>query len=295
MKPYTATGRRGKVNVRQFRKAMTHAVDVDGLVWKFFSSGVDADAYAAEKSAEGYDAVVVPAEPYVSPDDDSADPLESLHSPTVQRAPTSSTLSRRLLGLLEARGYSDEEFEDALREEGVVMAAEIARRLLDGTGAPPSDSTIDALSRVFEVEPDYFVVEDSGIEQGIDVRDEHTPVATPYNAPPTQVEPDAEPPAGTAGYKVPMQGVGRLIRGLSDAADRCLQGSSTDVLPATRLTRAIWSVSNELRNAVGDEVLIPLELLEEIVVAWARAHPSDSDTREEYLWAAALLGQRPSA
>lgn len=72
---YTATGRGGKVNRRNFSTPMTHAVDVAdpnahseaakaGLIYRFFVSEEAAEQWAAKKRGEGYDAIVVPAKPY---------------------------------------------------------------------------------------------------------------------------------------------------------------------------------------------------------------------------------------
>ena len=88
-------------NVRYFRSAMTHAVDVDGLVWRFFSSEAEADACAADKRGEGYDAVVVSAKAY------SADAHEELHS--------SSSFAEKLKSLMAARQLTADDLADALR------------------------------------------------------------------------------------------------------------------------------------------------------------------------------------
>lgn len=72
---YTATGRGGKVNRRNFSTPMTHAVDVGdpharsdaakaGLIYRFFPSLESAEQWAAKKNGEGYDAIVVEAHPY---------------------------------------------------------------------------------------------------------------------------------------------------------------------------------------------------------------------------------------
>jgi hypothetical protein len=67
-----------------------------------------------------------------------------------------AAFAERLNELLESNPYSTEDFADALRDEGVVMAAEIATRLLAGKGGLPSGSIIEAVARVFDVEPEYF-------------------------------------------------------------------------------------------------------------------------------------------
>lgn len=294
MKPYTATGRHGKVNVRHFRSVMTHAVDVDGLVWKFFSSVVSAEEYAAEKAAEGYDAVVVAAKPYVPADAVDADDFEGASLDGKRAA--SAILLGKFKHLLELKGYTNEDLTDALREEGVVMAAEVSRRLLAGVGGSPSDSTVEALARVFDVEPDHFFESgDEDTEEAFDptVLDVHdvAPSDDPVSSAATDV---GEPTPGPARYRVPIERVGLLIQGLSDAADRCLQPGEADIGLAIRLTGAISSISQELRQADGTEVSMSPALLEEIVIAWARSAPSNTPSRGDYLWTADLLGRHPT-
>ena len=73
---YAATGRGGKINVRNFDKVMTHAVDVadpkdgrteearKGLIFRFFPDKERAEAFATKKNDEGYDAIVVTAKKF---------------------------------------------------------------------------------------------------------------------------------------------------------------------------------------------------------------------------------------
>jgi hypothetical protein len=76
-KLYEATGRAGKINVRQFDQVMTHAADVqdtahpnadwhDGVITRFFPSKEKADDYKAKKEAEAdtVNVKIVAAQPY---------------------------------------------------------------------------------------------------------------------------------------------------------------------------------------------------------------------------------------
>jgi len=76
-KLYQATGRAGKINVRQFDQVMTHAADVQdpehpnedwhkGVITRFFPSKEKAEDYKAKKEAEGggVNVRIVAAQPY---------------------------------------------------------------------------------------------------------------------------------------------------------------------------------------------------------------------------------------
>lgn len=297
MKPYAATGRHGKVNVRHFRNIMTHAVDVDGLVWKFFPSASAAEAYATERSVEGYDAVVVPAKPHQATD--SFGPVhgatDNVPRPTEPPAGR-TTFAQRFNDLLKSNPYSTEEFADALREEGVIMAAEIARRLMTGKGGLPPDSIIGAVARVFDVEPEYFfgptttesaappLAENSDLElnrettsDGLD--DDHT---------------STRQMAASSELEITLQEFGRMIEALSIAADSYLAHSHADPALAVALTHAVSQLGHQLGRARGGDVVMTRELLEEIVLSWARTGPSVTASRTDFLWAAELLGTAPS-
>jgi hypothetical protein len=85
-----------------------------------------------------------------------------------------------------------------------------------------------------------------------------------------------------------------MIEALSVAAHRYLAHPETHAASAAALTRTVAALGHDLGRAQGEEVSITRELLEEIVLAWARMAPSDSASRVGFLWAAELLGKGPS-
>jgi hypothetical protein len=44
---------------------MTHAVDVDGVIYRFYSSREEAERYAAQMAEVGHDVQIVEAKPYI--------------------------------------------------------------------------------------------------------------------------------------------------------------------------------------------------------------------------------------
>lgn len=297
MKPYAATGRSGKVNVRHFRNVMTHAVDVDGLVWKFFPSASGAEAYATERSAEGYDAVVVPAKPYQANDAPAPGDVAPVDvSRGMEPWAADATFADRLNDLLDSNPYSTGDFADALREAGVVMATEVATRLLAGKGGLPPDSVIDALARVFDVEPEYFL----GLVAAEPAK--WPPAVHSDLVPNRYVTPDGrhdddrsenQQTRVSSELAITLQEFGRMVEALSVAADSYLAHPEADDVLAAVLTRAVAELGRQLGRAQGDKVLITRVLLEEVVLAWARTGPSDSPSRLDFLWAAELLGKGP--
>jgi transcriptional regulator with XRE-family HTH domain len=296
MTPYAATGRSGKINVRYFRTVMTHAVDVDGLVWKFFPSASSAEAYATERSAEGYDAVIVQATPHQLTEPADPKDVATVDGWQATDPPADDAVfADKLNDLFESNAYSTEDFADALREEGVIMATEIATRLLARKGGLPSDSVIEAIARVFDVEPEYFLGPPAPAVPG-EPPSAHSDLRL-NRYPPEGRHADrsvTRPTQTSSELTITLQELGRMVEALSVTADRYLVDPQADTALATALTRVIAALGRDLGQAQGDEVLVRRALLEEIVLAWARTGPSDSSSRVEFLWAAEVLGKAPS-
>lgn len=202
----------------------------------------------------------------------------------------------RLNELLESNPYSTEDLADALSDEGVVMAMEIATRLLAGKGGLPADSIIDALARIFDVEPEYFFGS-TATEPIEEPRAAHSDLLMERNKLTEGRHDDRSairPTQANSHLSITLQEFGRMIAALSVAADRYLAHPQSDTASAAALTRAIGSLGDRLGRAEAGKVLIMRELLEGIVLAWARTGPSDSDSRVDFLWVAELLGKGPT-
>ena len=266
MRPYTATGRRGKVNVRHFRTEMTHAVDVDGLVWKFFSSASAAHAYAAERNAQGRDAVVVPAQPYVT-----AQPVATV----VDRGYPGSAVEfaaniRSLMDTAEpSRRMTPDELIEALSDEGVMVAAEVVRRIMTGAGRRTGrlhDRSPCACLRCRTRDHLRPARRSKQRIRGLGIAptawDRETEEASVGRNPDEGV---VETRAGR--LALPVNAIGQLIVGLANAADRCLDQLNPEVVLAARLMRGLGAISRELDQSASADVSIPREVLEDIVIA----------------------------
>jgi transcriptional regulator with XRE-family HTH domain len=195
----------------------------------------------------------------------------------------------RLNELLESNPYSTEDFADALSDEGVVMATEIATRLLAGKGGLPADSIIDAVARIFDVEPEYLLgsaVESPPAARADLLEDHDTPSEgrREYHSETRRTQFGSE-------LAITLQEFGRIVEALSVAADRYLADPQADIALAAALARAIAALGYELGQAQAEEILITRALLEEVVLTWARTGPSDTASREDFLWVAELLGK----
>lgn len=210
-----------------------------------------------------------------------------------------TTFAEMLKQLLDESPYAAEDLADALHVDGVSMSERVVARLLAGIGSLPSDSTIASIARFFEVEPDYFFPEwgEVGIQETSDAPGDQRREGDRQAAVGGQKDLaiDIGTQSGAAQYVISRQWIGRLIRGLSVAADGCIDGYEVDVVLASTLARTIGSISLEISQAEGAKVTLSQSLLEEMVVAWSRSAPSEGSSRDEYLWAAELLGRRPTA
>jgi transposase-like protein len=203
----------------------------------------------------------------------------------------------RLNDLLAWNPYSTEDFAEALRDEGVIMAAEIAAQLLAGKGGLPPDSVIDAIARVFDVEPEYFMgsalpepVKEPPAARSDLVIDRYTTSEGQHDG-----RPATEPAhTGSSELAITLREFGRMIQALSVGADRYLAHPQADTALTAALTRAIAALGLQLGRAQGERLLITRALLEEVVLAWARTGPSDGASRVDFLWAAELLGKGSS-
>jgi hypothetical protein len=207
-----------------------------------------------------------------------------------------ATFAQRLNKLLAAKPYSIEDFADALSDEGVIMAKEVATRLLTRKGGVPADSVVEALARVFDVEPESFYGPPATetIEEPRDApsdllperhtqsghrRDEY--LTTPTNQ-------------ANSHFSISLQEFGRIIQALPEGTDGYLAHPEADVALAAALTRTLSALGRQLGQAEGGKVPVPRDLLEEVVIAWARLGPSDGPSRADFLWLAALLGSLPT-
>lgn len=207
-----------------------------------------------------------------------------------------ATFAQRLNKLLAANPYSIEDFAEALSDEGVIMAKEVATRLLTRKCGIPADSVVDALARVFDVEPESF----------------HGPPATetieePRAAPSdllTKHHPQSEngrdeylatlANQANSDFSISLQEFGRIIQALPAGTNGYLADPEADVAVAAALTRTLSALGRQLGQAEGGKVPMPRDLLEEVVIAWARMGPSDGASRVDFLWLAELLGSSPT-
>jgi transcriptional regulator with XRE-family HTH domain len=204
--------------------------------------------------------------------------------------------AHRLSELLKSNPYSIEDFADALSDEGVIMATEIATRLLAGKGGIPSDSVVDALARVFDVEPESFY--DPPATETIE-EPRAAPSILPAERHPLSEDQRAEHPATPAKQAnshlwISLQEFGRMIQALAEGTDGYLAQPKAELALAAALTRTVSALGHQLGQAEGGKVPVPRDLLEEVVLAWARMGPSGSAFRADFLWLAELLGSLPT-
>lgn len=201
----------------------------------------------------------------------------------------------RLNKLLASNPYTIEDFADALSDAGVIMAKEIATRLFAGKGGLPADSVIDALARVFDVEPEYFY--DPAAGETLE-----TPRAAPSNSSAEHHGSSADQRdehlaslanEANSDFSISLQDFGRMIQALPEGTDSYLAQPEPDVALAAALTRTMSALGRQLAQAEGGKVPVPRALLEEVVLRWARMGPSASASRVEFLWLAELLGSLP--
>ncbi|WP_395307521.1 hypothetical protein V4U86_19155 [Mycobacterium sp. AMU20-3851] len=146
MKPYRAIGRQGAGVVRLFDSPMTHAVDVDGSIERYFTSESEARDFAFEMSLDGRDAVVVAATPCDRVPTDALT-LQGLFSERLGRLFETVTSP-------DGKPYEHDDLANALHEEGIPLASRVVDRLLSGIGGQPPEKTIAAVARFFGIAPE---------------------------------------------------------------------------------------------------------------------------------------------
>ena len=285
-RPYTATGRAGKVNVRHFRRAMTHAMDVDGLIWSFFPSAEEAKAHVDRKIADGYDAMVVPAKLY----DPSERPLPRPEGRGLRPTPGvggdlaswqgSAIYAARLNGLFDTvrltdgSHYTSEDVAETLQADGLAVHPDSIARLRAGTAARPAEGLSFALAFFFNVDPDYFFdqLEDDPAEE--DPASAAEVVWLPTNAAPD--------------FQLSQTQFVRVLAGLTQATSRYLEAQTVDADQpiASRLALIITDAGVLLLESMSDEVLVPVRLVKRIMTTWAETNPADNGTESDYQWAA---------
>lgn len=287
--PYTATGRAGKVNVRHFRQPMTHAMDVDGLVWSFFPSKEEATSHVARKIAEGHDAIVVPAKPYIPSEHPLPRPagrqLEEGRAVDPGPWPGSAMYASRLNDLFRTIRAADGgpltsvEVADTLQADGFAVHADSIDRLRAGTGSCPSDQLSFALAFFFDVNPGYFF---DGADEHGNLAEDH-PVATPKI-------PDWQPAESVSDFLLSQAQFVRVLAGLTQAASRCLQANTVYQQLANRLALVIGDAAALMVESTSGEVLVPSRLAERILMTWEETDPVANRTDSEFRWAAKVLG-----
>lgn len=153
MKAYRAIGRQGEGVVRLFDSPMTHAVDVDGSIERYFTSESAARDFAFEMVVDGRDAVVVVATPCET-------------APALKLQGSFAERLRRLFDTVpsaDGSHYSPDNLADALYGEGIPLASRLVDRLLSGIGGQPPVSTISAVARFFGVEPELLGGNSGGV------------------------------------------------------------------------------------------------------------------------------------
>jgi hypothetical protein len=283
-RPYTATGREGKVNVRHFRSAMTHAMDVDGLVWSFFPSAEEAQVHVDRKIVEGHDSIVVPAKPYVPSERPLPVPEGRAVRPTSggggDRAtwPGSAAYAARLNYLFDtARAadgglYTSGGVAELLQGDGLAVHSDSIDRLRAGTGNRPSVGVSSALAFFFDVDPDYFFdqsEEDTAEEHPVSVADG---VRFPAN--------------GVSDFQLSQAQFVRVLAGLTQATSRGLEAQTVDQQLANRLALIITDAGGLMLESMSGEVLVPARLVKRIMTTWEETNPTDNGTESDYKWAA---------
>lgn len=283
-RPYTATGRAGKVNVRHFRQAMTHAMDVDGLIWSFFPSAEEAKAHVGRKIAEGYDAMVVPAKLYVP----SERPLPRPEGRGLRPTPGgggdlaswqgSAIYAARLNDLFDTVRSADgthhtsEDVAQALQADGLAVHPDSIARLRAGTAARPSDGLSFALAFFFDVDPDYF------FDQSEEDRAERDPTSVADGA--------LLSVNVVSDFQLSQTQFVRVLAGLTQATSRCLEAQTANQPIVSRLALIITDAGVLMLESMSGEVLVPTRLVERIMNTWAETNPADNGTESDYQWAA---------
>lgn len=298
-RPYTATGRRGKVNVRHFRETMTHAMDVDGLVWAFFPSGEEAQAHVERKIAEGYDAMVVPAKPYVSSERPLPRPVGQVTWSTdvteherLSAWPDSATYAGRLNRLFDTvraedgGPYTPEQVAESLQADGITVHADSIARLRAGTGSRPSDALSSALAFFFDVDPDYFIRDDEDQAVVFDstalAEDDPTAVSDPVHW---------KAVISCEDLSLPQAGFVRILAGVTQAISASLQ-TNMDRQLVSELAFVTAQAGTLMLASPGDEIPVPRSLIDRIMKAWEETDLSHNGTVPDYRWAITLLQDR---
>lgn len=283
-RPYTATGRAGKVNVRHFRQTMTHAMDVDGLVWAFFPSREEAELHVRNKVAEGYDAIVVPAKPYIA----SEHPLPiPVGAAVVGRASRGGghvswlggrNYADRLNHLFDTirrddgERYTSAEVAEALQADGLAVHSDSIDRLREGSAGRPSEGLSFALAFFFDVDPDYFLNEVDRESEELTIDD----IA------------DLVPVCGEDLRLTQAQFV-RVLAGIAQATSRCLEMEPVNNSLANQLALIICDTGPLMLEAMSGEVLVSATLAARIMTMWAETDPAGNGTESDYQWAANIF------
>ena len=285
-RPYTATGRAGKVNVRHFRQPMTHAMDVDGLVWSFFPSREEAEAHVQNKVAEGHDAIVVPAKPYVPAERPLPRPTgDAVVRPVSSRAehapwPGGQNYAAKLNHLFDTvraadgNRYTSAEVAEALQADGLTVHSGSIDRLREGAADPPSKGLSFALAFFFDVDPDYFVDEVDRESEELTADD----IA------------DLVPVCGEDLRLSQAQFV-RILAGIAQATSRCLEMEPVNNSLANQLALIICDTGPLMLEAMSGEVVVPATLAARIMTMWAETDPAGNGTESDYQWAANIFSE----
>lgn len=287
-RPFTATGRLGKVNIRHFRQTMSHAIDVDGLVWSFFPSQDEAETHAARKVAEGHDAIVVPAKPYVPSESPLPRPVVPILRPVASRvadgdaswsggALYATRLNHLFATVLSADGdvYSSGEVAEALQSDGFMIHADSIDRLRAGNGARPSDQLSFALAFFFDVDPDYFFYEsDQGPTGDCFVPNEQSSV----NA------------AGASDFRLTQPQLVRVLAGLTQAASKSMEAQTLGARLSDNVALVISDAAALILESMSGEVAVSSALAVRIIDAWRGTNPCSNGTEPDYLWASGIFG-----
>jgi hypothetical protein len=292
-RPYTATGREGKVNVRHFRRAMTHAMDVDGLIWSFFPSEDEAKAHVDRKIAEGHDSIVVPAKLYVPSEWPLPVPESHVARPSSSGGggasswPGSAIYAARLNYLFDTVRSADGSLHtsggvaELLQADGLTVHSDSIDRLRAGTGNRPSVGVSSALAFFFDVDSDYF------FEEGDDQSTAHDSVSADSGH---AVGSGNESPQWLADSDedicLSQDQFVRIFAGMTQAASRCFESHAVDYQLANRLVLIIYDASPLMLEAMSGEVLVPTRLAERIMTTWSETNPVDNGTESDYQWAA---------
>jgi hypothetical protein len=282
-RPYTATGREGKVNVRHFRSIMTHAMDVEGLIWSFFPSAEEAQAHVDRKIAEGHDSIVVPAKLYVPSERPLPVPEGHVFRPNsgggadLPSWPGSAAYAARLNDLFDTvraadgRFHTSVEVAESLQADGLAVHADSIARLRSGTAARPPDGLSFALAFFFDVDPDYFfdeAQEDTREEQPASVADGVWLLANV-----------------ASDFRLSQTQFVRVLAGLTQATSRCMESQTVNQELANRLALIITDAGALMLESMSGEVVVPTRLVERIMATWGETDLANNGTESDYRWA----------